>query len=75
MGFVHSGVWIIGTSEVLKFTIVCQDKSDIQNEVVYPPLGVIRLNMACGAANGYLCLSLCCEKRLEVIFGLLVVHF
>ena len=27
-------------------------------------LDVIRLNMTCGAANGYLCLSLCGEKRL-----------
>ena len=41
---------------------------------LYPPLDVIRLNMTCGAANGYLCLSLCCEKRLEVIFGMLGVH-
>ena len=31
--------------------------------------------MTCGAANDYLCLSLCCEKRLEVIFGMLGVHF
>ena len=41
---------------------------------LYPPLDVIRLNMTLGAANGYLCLSLCCEKRLEVIFGMLGVH-
>ena len=73
--FVHSGVWIVATSDVMKFTIVCQDKSGIQNEVVYPPLRVIRLNMTCGAANGYLCLSLCYEKRLEVIFGMLGVHY
>ena len=33
---------------------------------LYPPLDVMRLNMTCGAANGYWCLSLCYEKRLEV---------
>ena len=42
---------------------------------LYPPLDVIRLNMTRGAANGYLCSSLCYEKRLEVIFGMLEVHF
>ena len=57
----------------LLFTIVCQDKLGIQSGVV-STLDVIRLNMTCGAANGYLCLSLCCEKRLEVIFGMLGVH-
>ena len=41
---------------------------------LYPPLDVIRLNMTCGAANGYLCLSLWYEKRLRVIFGMLGVH-
>ena len=43
--FVHSGVWIIGTSDGCNLPLFCQDKSGIQNEVVYSPLGVIRLNM------------------------------
>ena len=44
------------TSDVMKFTIVCQDQSGMQGEVVvHPPIGVIRLNMTCLAANqGYL---------------------
>ena len=29
--------------------------------------------MTCGAANGYICLSLCYEKKSEVIFGMLGV--
>ena len=62
--FVHLCVWIVATSDVMKFTIVCQDWSGMQGEVVvHPPLGVIRLNMTLGAENGYLCLSLCCEKK------------
>ena len=49
---------------VLKFTAVCQDKSDIQSEiVVYPPLGMIRLNMVFGAANDYLSLTPYYEKK------------
>ena len=32
---------------------------------LYPPLDVIRLNMTSGAANGYLCLSLCYEKKVR----------
>ena len=35
---------------------------------MYPTLVVIRLNITCVAANGYLCLSLCNEKMLEGIF-------
>ena len=42
---------------------------------LYPPLDVIRLNMICGAANGYLCLSLCYEKRLEIIFRMIDTAF
>ena len=42
---------------------------------LFPPLDVIRFNMTCGAANEYLCLSLFNEKRSEVIFGMLGVHF
>ena len=73
--YVHSGVWIIATSDVMKFTIVCQDRSGMQGEVVvHPPLGVIRLNMTCGAANDYLSLPPIMRKRLEVIFGMLGVH-
>ena len=56
--YVHSGVWIVATSDVMKFTIVCQDWSGMQGEVVvHPPLGVIRLNKTCGAANDYLSLT------------------
>ena len=55
--YVHSGVWIVATSDVMKFTIVCQDWSGMQGEaVVHPPLGVIRFNMTYGAANDYLSL-------------------
>ena len=44
-----------------EITIVCQDKLGIQSGVV-STLDVIRLNVTCGAANGYLCLSLCWRK-------------
>ena len=72
--YIHSGVWIVATSDVMKFTIVCQDWSGMQDEVVvHPPLGVIRFNMTCGAANDYLSLLLVMGS-LEVIFGMLGVH-
>ena len=59
-------MWIIGTSDVMKFTIVCQDRSGMQGEVVvHPPLGVIRLNMTCGAANDYLSLPPYYEKKVR----------
>ena len=62
--YVHSGVWIVATSDVMKFTIVCQDRSGMQGEVVvHPPLGVIRLNMTCGAANDYLSLPPYYKKK------------
>ena len=64
-------MWIIGTSDGCYLPLFA--KIGIQSGVV-STLDVIRLNMTCGAANGYLCLSLCCEKRLEVIFGMLGVH-
>ena len=35
--YVHSGVWTVVTSDVLKFTIVCQDRSVMQGEVVVHP--------------------------------------
>ena len=64
--YVHSGVWIIATSDVMKFTIVCQDRSGMQGEVVvHPPLGVIRLNMFCEAANDYLSLPPYYEKKIR----------
>ena len=64
--YVHSGVWIVATSDVMKFTIVCQDRSGMQGEVVvHPPLGVIRLNMTCGAANDYLSLPPYYEKKVR----------
>ena len=47
-------MWIVATSDVMKFTIVCQKWSGMQGEVVvHPHLGVIRLNMTCRAANGF----------------------
>ena len=39
----------------MKSFVVCQDKYGIQSEDVgYPPIGVLRLNMAFWAANDYL---------------------
>ena len=64
--YVHSGVWIVATSDVMKFTIVCQGWSGMQGElVVPPPLCVIRLNMTCGAANDYLSLPPYYEKKVQ----------
>ena len=43
-------LWVVATSDF----IVCENKSDMQGEVViHPPLGVIKLNITCGAANNY----------------------
>ena len=76
--YVHSGMWIVATSDVMKFTIVCQDWSRMQIEVVvHPPLRVIRLNMTCEAR---MIISVSpppppiMRNRLEVIFGMLGVH-
>ena len=52
----------------MEFTIVCQDQSRMLCEIlvtVYPPLGIVKLNMACGAANDYLCLSSYCENEVK----------
>ena len=68
-------MWIVATSDVMKFTFICQDRSSMQDEVVvHPLLGVIKLNMTCGAANDYFSLPPIMRKRLEVIFGMRWVH-
>ena len=50
----------------MKFTIVCQDPSQIQDDVMTkPPLGVIKLNMSCRASNDYLSLPPFYENKIE----------
>ena len=64
--YIHSGVWVVRTYETMKFTIVCQDQSEMQRDItVYPPLGIVKLNMTCGAANDYLCLPPYYEKGVK----------
>ena len=53
--YIHSGIWVVATHEIMKFTVVCQDQSVMQRDViVHPPLGIVKLNMSCSAANDYL---------------------
>ena len=62
--------------KIVKFTVVCLDKSGIQNEVVvHPPLGGVRLNMTCGAANSFLNLLPYYEKNIRVHIQDAWVHF
>ena len=62
--YIHSGVWVVATYETMKFTIVCQDQSEMQRDItVYPPLGIVKLNMTCGAAADYLPLPPYYEKE------------
>ena len=64
--YIHSGVWVVATYETMKFTIVCQDQSEMQRDItVYPPLGIVKLNMTCGAANDYLRLPPYYEKEVK----------
>ena len=64
--YIHSGVWVVATYETIKFTIVCQDQSEMQCDItVYPPLGIVKLNMTCGAANDYLCLPPYYKKEVK----------
>ena len=51
----------------MKFTKVCQDQSEMQRDItVYPPLGIVKLNMTCGAPNDYLRLPPYYEKEVKV---------
>ena len=53
--YIHSCVWVLAMYETMKFTIVCQDQSEMQHDItVYPPLGIVKSNMTYGAANDYL---------------------
>ena len=64
--YIHSIVWVVATYETMKFTIVCQDQSEMQREItVHPSLGTVKLNMTWGAANDYLRLPLYYEKEIK----------
>lgn len=66
MEYIHSGIWVVATHEIMKFTIVCQDQSVMQCDViVHPPLGLVKLNTSCGAANDYLHLLPNCESEVK----------
>ena len=70
--YIHSGVWVVATYETMKFTIVCQDQSEMQRDItVYPPLGIFKLNMICSAANDYLRLPPYYERVIFQIHGVL----
>ena len=52
--------------KTIKFTIVCQDQSEMQRDItVYPPLGIVKLNMTYDAANDYLRLPPYYEKEVK----------
>ena len=64
--YIHSGVCVIATYETMKLSIVCQDQSEMQRDItVHPPLGLVKYNMTCGAANGYLHLPPYYEKEVK----------
>ena len=50
----------------MKLTIVCQDQCEMQRIMtVHPPVGIVKLNMICGAANDYLCLPPFYENEIK----------
>lgn len=63
---IHSGAWIISTSEKLRLTVVCQDKKGQDDITVNPPFGVINLNISCRASNDYLSLPPYYENEINV---------
>ena len=64
--YIYSGMWVVATHQTMKFTVVCQDPSQVQDDVMTkPPLGVITLNMSCTASNDYLSLLPFYENKIE----------
>lgn len=61
---IHSGMWIVSTSEQLKFTTNCQNTNKQDEITVNYPFGVIKLNMTCRASNNYLSLTPYYEKEI-----------
>lgn len=64
--YIHSGIWVVATYKMLKFTIVCEDQSTAQGDViVHPPLGIVKLSTTCWASNDYLTLPPFYEIKAE----------
>ena len=44
--YIHSDVWVVAMYETMKFTIICQDQSEMQRDItVYPPPGKVKLKI------------------------------
>ena len=62
---IHSGMWMVSTSEQLKFTTNCQNTNKQYEITVNYPFGVIKLNITCRASNNYLSLTPYYEKEIN----------
>ncbi len=57
--YIRQGLWAVGTVSEMKFTVVCETKSnDPEIVTISPPLGFVSLNESCRASNSYLSLPM-----------------
>ncbi len=57
--YIRQGLWAVGTISEMKFTIVCETRSnDPEIVTISPPLGFVNLNQSCRASNSYLSLPM-----------------
>ena len=49
------GLWFVATQQILTLAVICPDKRR-ETLIVHPSLGMIKLNMSCGASSSYLAL-------------------
>ena len=55
--YVNNGVWVVTTNKLLRFTLVCENKSlESQDIIVTPPVKIVSLPAQCKATNDYLTL-------------------